>query len=256
VSREPVFRSYQSTRVGPAAVLLKGAHVRVSDALSGRVLVTPAEESLRPFRPEQRVGLELGCDELTLSANLESGGDEARRLLALSGFRADAPERWVAEHLSLPASALPGGPSVGRFVADDVPVRGFVVEERGDEARLVVPTRTGLVWVGWVPADGLQAPQGPPPEPVEPKERPVLLDERREWRSCADSELPLSVESHGKVIQVGSLDRATAFSVLGRRDDYREVTLGVEWLDLEPDVRLLVPDRAKDCPRLKLLSAR
>lgn len=251
VSAQAVFGTYQPQRVGSAGLLLKGGHVRVSDALVGRALVVPAEASLRAFRPEQSVALELPCDGLSLSAPPESLGDPARRLLALSGFPQDAPERWLPEHGTLPASASPGGGTIGRFVAEDVPVRGFVVEQRQDEARLVVPTPAGVVWVGWVASEGLQAPRGAPPQELEPAARPPLQDEGALWRSCDDAELTLSVESRGRTVPVGTLKPGTPFSVVARRGELREVRLAVEWLELEPEVRLLLPDRARDCPRLR-----
>lgn len=253
VSAQAVFRSYEPVRLGEAGLLLKGGHVRVSDALAGRALVLPAEESLRPFRSMQTVAT-LSCDALSLYAPLEGPGDPARRLLELTGFPANAPERWVPENVSLSASAVPGGATVGRFVADAVPVRGFVVEQRDDEARLVVPTRAGLVWVGWVPAEGLEAPQGATPEPVAPPE-PLAAPGGLDWRSCDDAELPVSVISHAQIVEVGTLKRGTPFSVLARRGAYREVQLAVEWLELERDVTVLLPDRARDCPRLKSLGS-
>jgi hypothetical protein len=255
VSGQAVFRAYEPVRLGQAGLLSKGAHVRVSDALIGRALVVPDEDSLRPFRPDQPVAVDLGCDLLSLSVAPTPPGDPARRQLALAGFPATAPERWVPEHLSLPASAQFGGVTIGRFQADDGPLRGFVVEERGDEARLVVPTRSGLLWVGWVPAEGLQAPQEPTPAPVTPGDQPVTLGSPADWRACEDGELPVSIESHGRVLEVGSLKPGVAFTVLSRRGDYREVNLGVEWLDLEPHVRLLVPARASACPRQRQLGA-
>lgn len=254
VSTQAVFRAYEPVRLGQAGLLSKGAHVRVSDALTGRALVVPEEEALRPFRPDQSVAVDLGCDLLSLSAAPEPPGDPARRQLALAGFSATAPERWVPDHLSLPASAKFGGATIGHFKTDELPLRGFVVEERGDEARLVVPTRSGLVWVGWVPSEGLQAPRGPAPEPITPKDQPVTFS-GADWRACEDGELPVSIESHGRVIEVGSLKPGVAFTVLSRRGEYREVNLGVEWLDLEPNVRLLVPARASDCPRQRQLGA-
>ena len=54
----------------------------------------------------------------------------------------------------LAASAQAGGPTVGQFISQRLPLRGFVVEQQKDEARLVVPTRNGVVWVGWVAAEG------------------------------------------------------------------------------------------------------
>ena len=251
VSAQAVFRAYQPVRLGAAGVLLKGGHVRVTDALSGRVLVLPTEDSLRPFRAEDTVATELPCDSLSLYAPPESPGDAARRSLTAVGFAGDAPERWVPENVSLPASATAGGATVGRFVADAIPLRGFVVEEKNDESRLVVPTSGGLLWVGWVPSEGLQVPEGAAPEPVTLKDRSLELREGQEWRSCDDRELPVSVESRGKIVEVGTLKAATPFSVIARRGDYREVQLGVEWLDLEPRVALLLPDRANDCPRMK-----
>jgi hypothetical protein len=255
VSAQAVFRAYEPVRLGAAGLLLKGGHVRVTDALSGRVLVLPTEDSLRPFRAEETVATELSCDALSLYAPLESPGDLARRQLGALGFAADSPERWVPEHASLPASATAGGATVGRFVADAVPLRGFVVEEKNDEARLVVPTRGGLVWVGWVPSQGLESPEGPSPEPVTPPERPPEPRDGQEWRSCDDRELPVSVEIRGKVVEVGTLKATTPFSVIARRGDYREVQLAVDWLELEPHVALLLPDRANECPRMKPVGA-
>jgi hypothetical protein len=246
VSSQAVFRAWEPMRVGSAGLLLKGGQVRVSDALSGRALVVPDEESLRPFHAEQTVALELGCASLSLSAAPEVPGDPSRRLLALAGFPSTAKEKWLPENLSLPASAEFGGPTVGRFVADEVPVRGFVVEERKDEARLVVQTRAGVVWVGWVPAEGLLAPQGPAPEPVTPN--PSVIDGSQDWRSC-QNDLALSIESGGKILELGTLKAGTPFSVISRRGEFREVNLGVDWLEVEPRVRLLVPYRSGDCPR-------
>ena len=255
VTAQAVFRAYEPVRLGAAGLLLKGGHVRITDALSGRVLALPTEDSLRPFRSEEAVATELSCDALSLYAPLESAGDPARRQLGAVGFASDAPERWVPGNVSLPASATAGGPTVGRFVADAVPLRGFVVAEKNDESRLVVPTRGGLVWVGWVPSAGLEAPQGAAPEPVSPKERPPEFHEGQQWRSCDDAALPVSVEIRGKVVEVGTLKAATPFSVIARRGDYREVQLGVEWLELEPHVTVLLPDRANDCPRMKAVGA-
>ncbi|MDP1826467.1 MAG: hypothetical protein Q8L48_24575 [Archangium sp.] len=255
VSAQAVFRAYQPLRLGQAGLLSKGAHVRVHDALTGRALVVPEEDALRPFRPDDSVALDLGCDLLSLSVTVEPPGDPARGLLALAGFSATAPERWVPENFSLPASAQFGGATIGSFKADERPLRGFVVEERGDEARLVVPTASGVLWVGWVAAEGLQVPQGPAPQPVPPKDPPSPLSGATDWRACNDTELQVSIESHGRVIEVGQLKPGVAFSVLSRRGDYREVNLGVEWLDLEPDVRLLLPASVNDCPRQKQLGA-
>ena len=252
VSSQAVFRAYAPVRVGSAGMLLKGGQVRVTDALSGRALVVPDEESQRPFRADQTVALEFACDSLSLAAANEPPGDRSLTLLAQAGFSVDAAEKWVPQNVSLPASALPGGPTVGRFVAEGVPVRGFVVEQRAGEARLVVPTRTGMVWVGWVLAADLLSPEGALPEPVSP--RSGTFAEGQDLRSCT-SDLPVSIESRDKTLEVGTLLAGTPFSVTARLGDLREANVGVEWLELEPHVTLLLPARASDCPRHKPLGS-
>lgn len=253
-STHALFRAWQPSRLGPAGLLLKGGHLRVTDALTGSALVVPSVESLRPFQSEQPVALAVGCDALSLSAVPEAPGDPLRRLLALSGFPADAPERWVPENLVLAASAQAGGPTVGRFVSGQVPLRGFVVGQAEGEARLVVPTRGGTVWVGWVAAEGLEEPTGEP-SPAPLRAPVVNAQAPRTWRSCPDSELPVSIQSEGGPVEVGSLQPDVAFAVAPGRGDYREATLAVEWLELEPHVRLLLPARAAECPRLQQLGS-
>ncbi len=254
VTSQAVFRAYEPMRVGAAGMLLKGGHVRLTDAVTGRALGVPAEDSLRPFHSDLPVGLDFACSELSLSAAPELSGDAERRLLAQTGFPQNAPERWLPESISLPASAVFGGATVGRFVGQRTPVRGFVVEQRSDEARLVVPTRDGLVWAGWVPAADLDLPQGTLPEPA-PKDRAAPPSEPRDWRECLSTELPLSIESHGSILEVGSLKAGTPFSIVARRGEYREVMVGARWLELEPGVRLLVPARAGECPARTQLGA-
>lgn len=248
VSSEAVFRAYEPLRVGSAGLLLKGGHVRVADADSGRALVLPAEESFEPFHPAQQVALGLPCESLSLSALVEPPGDLARMQLAQSGFSDTAPERWVPERVVLSASAQPGGPTVGQFVSQRVPVRGFVVEQRSDEARLVVPTRDGVVWVGWVAAEGLQAPVERAALPEEEKKLNEVVSPALEWHACETS-LPVSIESQGEVIDVGALEAKTAFALTSTSGNYAEAVLGVEWLELEPGVRLLLPGHASQCPR-------
>lgn len=253
VSSQAVFRAWGPMRVGSAGLLLKGGQVRVIDAQSGKALVVPDEESLRPFSADHPVALELRCDALSLSAAIEPEGDASLRLLAQAGFPVDAPEKWVPEHVSLPASALAGGPTVGRFVTAGLPVRGYMVEQREGEARFVVPTRTGVVWVGWVPAQDLLSPMGALPERVTPKSS-AMFAQGDGWRSCP-VDLPVSIESRQETRVVGTLKAGTLFSVVARRGDFREVNLGVEWLELKPNVTLLLPDKANDCPRQKQLES-
>ncbi len=252
VTTDAIFRAYEPVRVGPAGLLLKGGHVRVTDADLGRALVLPAEESLDPFQPAQQIALELPCESLSLSALVEPAGDLARRQLTQSGFPADAPERWVPQRVVLSASAQPGGPTVGQFASQRLPARGFVVEQRGDEARLVVPTRNGVVWVGWVAAEGLQAPGGEVAVAEEKKVLPEVAAPSLDWRACERS-MPVSIESHGKFIDVGSLEAKTAFAITSRNEDHVEAELGVEWLELEPGVRLQLPAYASKCPRYEQL---
>lgn len=191
VSSRAVFRAFEPRRIGAAGLVLKGGHLRVKDALLGRALVLPSEDSLRAFQAGDSVAAEVACDGLSLSAAAPVTADPARAQLAQAGFPADAPEKWVPANVSVPASAGQGGPTVGLFVAEQAPLRGFVVEQRDGEARLVVPTTEGVVWVGWVAAQALSAPSAPPPEPT------VLTPERtapREWRACEGKDLPLQVE--------------------------------------------------------------
>jgi hypothetical protein len=258
VTGAAVFRAYEPKRLGSAGVLLKGGHVRVLDAVIGHALVVPADDALAAFQSTETVGLEVGCDALSLSAIPEGPGDPARRQLAATGFKADAPERWVPQKAQLPLSAKFAGPTVGLVGSEKSALRGFVVEQKEGEARLVVPTATGVVWVGWVNEAGL-APQqesasdqaASPLAPVETAGRPVA----GEWRSCERDELEVSIELDEKFIQVGSLHPGASFSILASRGEYREVALAVEWLDVNPDVRLLLPARAIDCPRSKQLGA-
>lgn len=258
VGAHAIFRAYEPMRVGSAGLLLKGGHVRVKDAITGRALVLPAEDALDVFHPDEAVALELGCESLSLSAIPEPAGDPERRQLALSGFPPESPERWVQENLALPVSAQAGGPTVGRFVTQRAPVRGFVVDQRADEARLVVPTGNGLVWIGWVASEGLQPPGAPgvlAPRPTTARPTPPVPSSPNSWRSCEKQDLPVSIESRGSVVEVGRLQAGTAFSIVSRRGDYREVLLAVEWLDLEPNIRLLVPAGAGECPLQKQLGS-
>ncbi len=254
VSSNSVFRAYEPVRVGPAGLLLKGGHVRVADADLGRALVLPAEESLDSFHPFQQVALELPCESLSLSAQVELPGDLARRQLAQSGFPATAQERWVPQGVIVSASAQAGGPTVGQFISHRLPVRGFVVEQQKDEARLVVPTCNGVVWVGWVAAEGLQAHVAAAPVAEEKKVKSEVVPPALEWKACETS-LPVSIESHGKIIDVGALEAKTAFAITERNDERVEVELSVEWLELEPGVRLMLPAYASKCPRQKQLGA-
>ena len=252
VTTDAIFRAYEPVRVGHAGLLLKGGHVRVADADLGRALVLPAEESLDAFHPVQQVALELPCESLSLSALVEPSGDLARRQLAQSGFSDTAPERWVPERAVLSASAQAGGPTVGQFISGRLPLRGFVVEQRKDEARLVVPTRNGVVWVGWVPAEGLQATGDSAAMAEGKKVLPAVAAPASEWRACETS-IPVSIESHGKIVDVGSLEAKTAFAITGRNDEHVEAELGVEWLELEPGVRLMLPVSASKCALQKQL---
>jgi hypothetical protein len=196
VTSSSVFRAYEPMRVGSAGLLLKGGHVRVSDAVTGQALVLPSEEAFSAFRPSETIGSTVGCEQLSLSAVPEAGGDKARRQLAASGFASDAPERWIPENVLLPASAKKGGPTVGLFTAERTALRGFVVEQHQDEARLVVPGADEMVWVGWVPAAHLQPnPVQQAPEPAAAGVRPTEeTPTATEWRACEREELPLSVQ--------------------------------------------------------------
>ena len=260
VTSQAVFRAFEPMRVGAAGMLLKGGHLRLTDAITGRALAVPAEDSLRSFHSDVPVGLDVACSELSLAAAPELGGDPARLLLKQVGFPQNAPERWLPGSISLPASAEFGGATVGHFVSQRTPVRGFMVEERGGEARLAVPTRGGVVWVAWVPAADLDVPvlsevEGPPA--IVAQERAVAPGEEsqasRQWRACEGAELPLSIQSHGSVVEVGSLKAGTRFSIVARRGEYREVMVAVKWLELEPGIRLLAPARASDCEPAKQL---
>jgi len=246
VGNRAVFRAWEPRRLGAAGLVLKGGYLRVKDALLGRALVLPSEESLAPFQSEVPAAAELSCDVLSLSATPPVAGDAARALVARAGFSSEAPEQELPPNVSVPASAVQGGPTVGLFAAKSAPVRGFVVEQREGEARLVVPTPDGVVWVGWVTAEALQKPTSPLPEA--PGE--VLASApQRDWRSCKDRELPLTIELQGRFLQVGSLQAGTPFSVGAREGDHREVALGLDWLELSPRLQVLVPASAINCPR-------
>ncbi len=256
VTASSVFRAYEPIRVGSAGLLLKGGHVRVSDAVTGQALVLPSEEAFSMFRPSETVGSSVGCDQLSLSALPDRLGDKGRQQLAASGFKSDAPEKWIPENVLLPASAKTGGPTVGMFTAERTALRGFVVDTFQDESRLVVPGPGEIVWVGWVPTAHLQ------PAPVQKEASTETAPPRSEapstaeWRACDRSELPVSVELRsGEVRQIGMLQPGTAFSLVRRRDEHHEAKLGVEWLELDPNVKLLLPASASDCPLQKQLGA-
>lgn len=247
VAAHAVFRVFEPRRIGAAGLLLKGAHVRLKDALVGRALVVPSDDALRPFRTEEQVAADLSCDGLSLSATPPGSGDPARALLAQAGFPQGAPEKWLPQNASLPAAERASGPTMGFFVAESAPVRGFVVEQRESEARLVVPTAEGVVWVGWVDAAPLRDP-GPAPAAVVAKQAPA---EVHEWRQCEGRELPLLLGVQGRLIELGTLRAGTPFAAGARDGAHREVTLALDWLDLSPRLRVLVPAEAIDCPRLK-----
>ncbi len=251
VASRAVFRAFEPRRIGATGLLLKGGHVLVKDALVGRALVVPSDEAQRPFRSEVPPAAELSCEGLYLSATMPRTGDAARALLAQAGFSADAPEQWVPPNASVPASTTPGGPTVGFFVAEQAPLRGFVVEQREGEARLVVPTPEGIVWVGWVAAETLRAPPAAIPEQ---KGEPQQASGTRVWRTC-ERDLPLRVELNGRLIQVGTLLARTPFSAEVRAGDYREVELNLDWLELSARLSVLVPADAFDCPRLSSAAA-
>ena len=248
VAKHAVFRAFEPYRIGTTGLVLKGGHVRVLDALVGRALVVPADESMQSFRTDEPLVAEVGCDGLSLSAPAPRPGDAARAQLEQAGFAANAKEKWLPENASLPVSAQPGGPTVGFFVADERAVRGFVVEERDGEARLVVPTPGGVVWVGWVAAEPLRVPEA---VPVAPADAPATSSASQEWRACTHREFPLTLEFQGRLLRVGTLSAGTPFSVEGRVGDYRKVTLALDWLELSPRLQVLVPSDAVDCPRLR-----
>lgn len=257
VTSSSVFRAYEPIRVGSAGLLLKGGHVRVSDAVTGQALVLPSDEAFSAFRPAEAIASSVGCDQLSLSALPEAGGDKARRQLAASGFASDAPERWIPQNVLLPASAKKGGPTVGLFTAERTALRGFVVEQQQDEARLVVPGPDEVVWVGWVPSAQLLATPVQQPAPITSAARPSEApNAATDWRACERDELPVTVQLRsGELWPLGTLQAGAPFAIVANRGEHREVTLAVEWLDLDPNVRLLVPARASDCPRQKQLGA-
>jgi hypothetical protein len=258
VTQSAVFRAYEPIRVGSAGLLLKGGHVRVSDAVTGQALVLPSEEAFSTFRPTEAVASSVGCDQLSLSAIPESDGDDGRRRLAASGFKNDAPEKWIAENVLLPASAKKGGPTIGLFTAERTALRGFVVDTHEDESRLVVPGPGGMVWVGWVPTAHLQtAPvqQDAAAKAASPNASTEAAPSG-EWRACEREDLPVTVQLRtGELREIGTLQRGAAFSIVGRNGEHHEAKLGVEWLEVDPNVKLLLPSSASDCPRQKQLGA-
>ena len=256
VTTSSVFRAYEPIRVGSAGLLMKGGHVRVTDAVTGQALVLPSPEALTAFRPSETVGATVGCDQLSLSAVPEVKGDQGRRQLAASGFTSDAPERWIPENVLLPASAKKGGPTVGLFAAERTSLRGFVVEQQQDEARLVVPGQDEMVWVGWVPSAHLQPNPGQQAPAAAVSKPSEASPHSTEWRACERDELPVLVELRsGELRSLGTLLPGTPFAIRANRGDHREVLLGVEWFEVDPNVWLLVPASASQCPRQKQLDA-
>ena len=245
VGGQAVFRSFEPRRLGSLGAVLKGGHVRVLDALQGRALVVPSPDSAAPFRTEESLAVELPCDGLSLSASPPSK-DSARAQLEQAGFDAKAPSMLLPPNAALPASSLPGGPTSGFFVSGEQPVRGFVVDHKESEARLVVPTRDGVVWVGWVAAEPLRADQEPA---LEPPMLPVKVPAAGVWRACSTRDFPLSLELHGRLISIGTLRAGTPFSVGERQGNFRPVALGLDWLELSPQLTVLMPSDAIDCPR-------
>ncbi len=247
VGGQAVFRSFEPRRLGSMGAVLKGGHVRVLDALQGRALVVPSPDSAVPFRTDESLALEVPCDGLSLSASLPSK-DPARAQLEQAGFDVKAKAMLLPPHAALPASSSPGGPTSGFFVGDEQPVRGFVVDRKENEARLVVPTRDGVVWVGWVAAEPLRADEGPPFEQPLPS---VNVPSAGVWRTCSSHDFPLSLELQGRLIAIGTLRAGTPFSVGEREGNFRPVAIGLDWLELSPQLTVLAPSDAFDCPRIK-----
>jgi hypothetical protein len=243
----PVFRAHEPMRVGEAGLALKGASLRLVEAAFGKVLAQPAAEALEPFAPVEPPLLEVACASLTLHGPAAEASLDGPRALALAGFPASAPARWLPERATLGAAAEPGGELVGRFVSKDAPVQGYLLAEAGAEARFAVPTPSGVLWVGWVPRDALHARPALAGD-VPGHASPPSLDPGRAWRTCPDEELELYAARGEALVRVGSLARNTPF-VLGRRAELGvEVDLAAPWLDLEPEVALLVGFGASTCP--------
>ena len=243
VGRDAVFRAYQPMRVGAAGLLLRGAPLRITDAMSGRALALPAATAFDHFAPEDPMALELGCEGLSLYAPVTSGSDAAREALTRAGFPANAPEVWLPAGQRVAATGAADGTLVGHFVTDALPARAYAVKQEGANTRLAL-TADHLLWVGWVPTEALvTASRGP--APAESPARVAATAPKGRVVTCAD-ELPLFVSVEGQDLQVGLLAAGTPLGVEVRGE--RVIARPhVPWLELEPDVELTTVERALRC---------
>jgi len=147
------------------------------------------------------------------------------------------------------AADVPEGRLVGEFVGADRDTEVFVVQRGAHQSRVAVP-RDGVVWVGWVANEQVLEPR----DTLTGVVRDAALKRRPSTESplrrCPD-ELPVSVRIDGRVVEVGSLLASTTFSVEQAWGEYAVVRPQLDWLQLEPEVELLVPARAAQCASVK-----
>ncbi len=239
---DAVIASWEARRIGLAGLLLKGTRMRVLDARLGTLLAVPGEASLSVFKPEEPLAIELGCENVSL----RSGEEVPERQLQLAGFSAEAPRVQLTPGFPLELTAQPAAEVAGTLRTEP-PLAAWEVKREGDAVRVAVPTRDGLLWVGWVDGARVKSAAAVPPsaEPTPLELTNTMLD----WRRCRQS-VEVAVLVDGRVHKVGLLAPGATFALaadVSSVDQWVPARLGVDWFEPADGVHLLLPGEVRRC---------
>jgi hypothetical protein len=198
----------------------RGAPMRVIDAREGEVLVSlrldPTRDRVRLLAPVERW---IACAELALDLGGANGLEQDRRDL---GLPATPTELRLDRAAQLPLSATRGSDPFAEIVPGDYPPRIYVVEEAGDDRRVVHHARGGVLVAGWVPAAALTPTREPDPGGAL---YGALADLTEAHERCTSTErLVLQATTETAAEQVGWIEAGTPFvRVNERRDGVLEI---------------------------------
>jgi len=242
VDEVPVFTAWTPARIGPAALLTRGAPLRLFDARPGEVLVAPSVSAVGAVVTPEPLLTTLRCEDLSLARRTR---DDQLGAVLSAGFRRDSERVRVKAAEALVLLDAPGGRPIGAVMPDAV---GFVVGKQDGVVRLAV-VRDGLVFVGWAPASNVEpvADLTLAPVPDEVVARPSKSG--LVWRQC-DAELPLHVlDGEGLGPRVGTLSARQRLGTTLRSPSLRAsvVVLESNWFEADPSVVLLTPVDLSQC---------
>ncbi len=240
LSAETPLAAWDTRRLGPTSLVLKGAPLRVLDARVGAVLAAPREAATAAVSTPHPLTAEVACDALSLRHHDASPTAQ----LVAAGFSETAPGVSLIGAAPVPYSAEARGPMLGALHPDAAPL--YEVAREGDRARVVLPTREGVVWAQWVDAALLQP--ATPAAPVEPARALPTHQavETEEWLACDTAQI-VAISVNGRHLIVGELSPGAAFSVRAVDETWAVVRLSNRWFTPDDTVAVMLPAAAASC---------